>query len=238
MTDSTTLVSFGLAVSLLVMIPGPATLYIVTRSLDGGKEAGLASVLGISTGAMVHFFAAGLGLSAVLATSATAFSTVKYAGALYLIYLGIQKILSSSDDLVKQPKDANYSLFSEESISERSTLKELTGRRKSLSAVFLQGVVVSVLNPKAAIFFLAFLPQFLDPAAGPIWQQLIPLSAVFVCIGLAGDGTYALVAGKLRRWLTRNPLLLPAFWKRQKYVTGGTYIALGLAAATVTPSQK
>ena len=82
MIDSTTLISFGLAVSLLVMMPGPATLYIVTRSLDQGKQAGLASVLGISVGAIAHFFAAGLGLSAVLTTSATAFSAVKYAGAL------------------------------------------------------------------------------------------------------------------------------------------------------------
>lgn len=216
MTDSTTLVSFGLAVSLLVMVPGPATLYIVTRSLDRGKEAGLASVLGISVGAMVHFFAAGLGLSAVLMTSATAFSAVKYAGALYLIGLGVQKICSKADFPADQPAD------------------ELAVQKDSLLAIFRQGVVVNVLNPKAAIFFLAFLPQFLDPDAGPIWQQLIPLSVVFICIGLAGDSTYALIAGKLRHWLKRHPL----FWQRQKYVTGGTYIALGVAAATVAPGQK
>lgn len=210
MTHSTTLVSFGLAVSVLVAIPGPATLYIVTRSLDQGKQAGLASVLGISAGAMVHFFAAGLGLSAVLMTSAAAFAAVKYAGAFYLIYLGIQK-LRSSDVL--------------------SFASEI--RRDSLLTIFRQGVVVNVLNPKAAIFFLAFLPQFLDPA-GSVWRQLIPLSAVFICIGLAGDGTYALLAGKLRQWLKAHPLFL----RRQKYVTGGTYIALGVAAATVAPGQK
>lgn len=224
MTDSTTLVSFGLTVLLLVMIPGPATLYIVTRSLDKGKEAGLASVLGISAGAMVHFFAAGLGLSAVLMTSAAAFSAVKYAGALYLIYLGVQKILSCSNRSAEGVEDFGYSRVS----------GGLTGNRDSLLAVFWQGVVVNVLNPKAAIFFLAFLPQFLSPDTGPIWQQLIPLSAVFSCIGLAGDGTYALIAGKLRSWLRRHPLL----WRRQKYVTGGTYIALGVAAATISPGQK
>ena len=216
MADSTTLISFGLAVSLLVMIPGPATLYIVTRSLDQGRQAGLASVLGISAGAMVHFFAAGLGLSAVLMTSAIAFSVVKYAGALYLIYLGVQKILSEAEVQDSQ-------LTGDRSIEEDSFL-----------TIFRQGVVVNVLNPKAAIFFLAFLPQFLNPGAGPIWQQLIPLSVVFICIGFAGDGTYALLAGKLRQWLKSHPL----FWRRQKYVTGGTYIALGVAAATVAPGQK
>ena len=211
MIESTTLVSFGLAVSLLVMIPGPATLYIVTRSLDQGKQAGFASVLGISVGAIAHFFAAGLGLSAVLMTSAAAFSAVKYAGALYLIYLGIQKICS----------DERLSFDSEM-------------QKDSLLTIFRQGVVVNVLNPKAAIFFLAFLPQFLDSDAAPIWQQLVPLCFVFICVGLAGDGTYALLAGKLRQWIKRNPLFL----RRQKYVTGGTYIALGVVAATVAPGQK
>ena len=211
MIDSATLISFGLAVSLLVMIPGPATLYIVTRSLDQGKQAGIASVLGISVGAIAHFFAAGLGLSAILMTSAVAFSAVKYAGALYLIYLGIQKI--RSDEVLGFNSEVH---------------------KDSLLTIFRQGVVVNVLNPKAAIFFLAFLPQFIDPGAVPIWQQLIPLCLVFICIGLAGDGTYALLAGKLRQWLKSNPLFL----RRQKYVTGGTYIALGVAAATVAPGQK
>lgn len=224
MTDGTTLVSFGLAVLLLVAIPGPATLYIVTRSLDRGREAGLASVLGISVGAMVHFFAAGLGLSAVLMTSAAAFAAVKYAGAAYLIYLGVRKVLTEPDYPIAGSKDTGYV----------QSARGLTGNADSLFAIFWQGVVVNVLNPKAAIFFLAFLPQFIDLGAGPIWQQLIPLSAVFVCIGLAGDGTYALIAGRLRGWLKRHPL----FWRRQKYATGGTYIALGIAAATVGPSQK
>ena len=149
-------------------------------------------------------------------TSAAAFSAVKYAGALYLIYLGIQKIRSRSAFHYDQPSDG------------------LATNKDSLLTIFRQGVVVNVLNPKAAIFFLAFLPQFLDPDIGPMWQQLIPLSIVFVCIGFAGDSTYALIAGKLRQWLKRHPL----FWQRQKYVTGGTYIALGVVAATVAPGQK
>ncbi|MGB3301020.1 MAG: LysE family translocator [Phormidesmis sp.] len=211
MADSATLVSFGLAAAVLVAMPGPATLYIVTRSLDQGKQAGIASVLGISLGAMMHFFAAGLGLSAVLMTSATAFAAVKYAGALYLVFLGVQKLRS------------------------RETLMlEASVRKVSLLSVFRQGVVVNVLNPKAAIFFLAFLPQFLHPDQGPIWQQLLPLCAVFISIGFLGDSTYALIAGRMRRWLRRNPLFL----RRQKYVTGTTYIALGMVAAAVPSAHK
>ena len=211
MIELTTLISFGLAAAVLVAMPGPATLYIVTRSLDQGKQAGLASVLGISTGALVHFFAAGLGLSTILMTSVVAFQAVKYIGALYLIYLGVQKLLS------------NEVLSIEQVVVPRS-----------LTTIFYQGVIVNVLNPKAAVFFLAFLPQFIDPTVGPIWQQLIPLGCVFVCIGLAGDSTYALIAGKTRQWLSRNA----TFLRRQKYVVGTTYIALGMAAATVSPVRK
>ncbi|MEM6450225.1 MAG: LysE family translocator [Cyanobacteria bacterium P01_D01_bin.105] len=209
--DGATLVSFALAVAVLVGMPGPAMLYIVTRSLDQGQQAGLASVLGISVGSIAHFFAAGLGLSAVLMTSATAFSAVKYAGAAYLIYLGVRK-LRSNESLMLNNKT----------------------RKDSLLTIFRQGVVVNVLNPKAALFFLAFLPQFLDPSGGPIWQQLIPLAIIFVTIGFLGDSTYALIAGKIRCWILRNPLFL----RRQKYVTGGTYVALGMVAATVSPAQK
>ncbi|EDX86579.1 translocator protein, LysE family [Synechococcus sp. PCC 7335] len=211
MIDLTTLISFGLAAAVLVAMPGPATLYIVTRSLDQGRQAGLASVLGISTGSLVHFFAAGLGLSTILMTSVVAFQAVKYIGALYLIYLGVQKLLS------------NEVLSIEQVVAPRS-----------LTKIFYQGVVVNVLNPKAAVFFLAFLPQFIDPTVGPIWQQLIPLCCVFICIGLAGDSTYALIAGKTRQWLVQNA----SFLRRQKYVVGATYIALGMAAATVSPARK
>ena len=157
MIETATLMSFGLASAALVAMPGPATLYIVTRSLDQGKKAGLASVLGISTGAMVHFLAAGLGLSAILMTSATAFSAVKNAGAIYLIYLGIQKIRSKETLTLEQASES-----------------------QPLARIFYQGVIVNVLNPKAAVFSLAFLPQFIDPSRGPIWQQLMILSIVYV----------------------------------------------------------
>lgn len=211
MTESTTLISFAVASAALVALPGPATLYIVTRSLDQGRQAGFASVLGISVGAMVHFVAAGLGLSAVLATSVTAFSAVKYAGALYLIYLGIRKLRSDEQWLMAGAI-----------------------AQKPLLSIFRQGIVVNVLNPKAAMFSLAFLPQFLDPNLGPIWQQLVPLSLIFISIGLIGDGTYSLMAGQMRQWIGRHPLFL----RRQKYVTGGIYVALGVMTATVSPSHE
>lgn len=211
MVDSATLLSFGLASAALIVIPGPTMMYIVARSLEQGKQAGLASIWASFVAATVHFTAAGLGLSAILMTSATAYSVVKYAGVLYLLYLGIQKLRSQEV------------LSIDEAVS-----------KESLLTVFYQSVAVHTLNPKAAIFFLAFLPQFLDPARGPIWQQLIPLWLVYTGIGLGIDSSCAIVAGQVRQWIVQHPL----FMRREKYVTGGTYIALSLAAATASPSQK
>lgn len=161
--------------------------------------------------ATVHVTAAELGLSAILMTLATAFSVVKYTGVFYLLYLSVQKLRSQEV------------LFVEEAVS-----------KDTLSTVFYQSVAVHILNPKAAIFFLAFLPQFLEPARSPIWQQLIPLWFVYVSIGLSIDSACAIAAERLRQWIVRHPL----FMRREKYVTGGTYIALGLVAATTSPSQK
>lgn len=211
MIDATTLISFTFASAALIVVPGPTMMYIVARSIDQGKQAGLASIWASFVAATIHFTCAGLGLSAVLMTSAIAFSVVKYAGVLYLLYLGIQKL--RSQDLL--------------SVDEAIT-------KESLSTVFYQSIAVHVLNPKAAIFFLAFLPQFLDPNKGPLWQQLIPLWLIYASIGLCIDGSCAVVAGRVRQWMVRHPL----FVKREKYVTGGTYIALGLAAATASPAQK
>lgn len=211
MVDATTLLSFGLASAALIVVPGPTMMYIVARSIEQGKQAGLASIWASFVAATIHFISAGLGLSAILMTSATAFSVVKYAGVFYLLYLGIQKLRSQ----------------------ELLSMDEVVSKA-SLSTVFYQSVAVHTLNPKAAIFFLAFLPQFLDPARGPLWQQLVPLWLVYTSIGLCIDGSCAVVAGRVRQWMVRHPL----FVRREKYVTGGTYIALGLAAATASPSQK
>ena len=176
------------AVSLVVLlIPGPGVLYVVARSASQGYRAGVASVLGLSTGALVHVAAAAAGLSAILLTSATAFGIVKALGAGYLIYLGIRTIFAG-----------------------RPTACIGIPTPLSSYRLFTDGVVVSVFNPKIAIFFLAFLPQFIDPSRGPVPQQVLLLGFIYVALALMTDGAYALLAGRLRQWLSgrvmRGPL--------------------------------
>lgn len=197
-------VFFAAALALLVM-PGPAVMYIVARSVDQGRAAGLASVIGIEVGSLFHILAAALGLSAILATSALAFGVVKYAGAAYLVYLGIRKLW-----LDKAPDLAPEAVL-----------------RQGLPQVFAQGVVVNLLNPKTALFFFAFLPQFVDPARGAIAVQVLLLGAMFVGIATCTDSLYALVAGTLGGWLKQNRTFLSG----ERYVAGGTYIALGVVTA-------
>jgi threonine/homoserine/homoserine lactone efflux protein len=195
----------------VLVIPGPAVMYIVGRSIELGRRAGVLSALGISTGALVHVTAAALGLSALLVSSALAFSTVKYLGAAYLIYLGVQKLrrdepLTSTDALAPG----------------------------NLKRVFGQGVIVSVLNPKEALFFFAFLPQFVDPAHGPIRSQILFLGLLFVCMGMISDSLWGLSAGTVAQWLRGN-----SRWTRaQRYVSGGTLISLGLATAFAGSGSK
>ena len=211
MLDFSNLTLFVIASLALIVAPGPAVLYIVTKSIDQGRRAGIASVLGISAGTLVHIGAAALGISAILTTSATAFAVVKYLGAAYLIYLGIQKLRSPE-----------------------ALTKHQVGHERSLMAVFRQGIVVNILNPKGAIFFLAFLPQFIDPAKGPAWSQIVGLGLIFMSLALVSDGSYALVAGQIGNWLRSHRKFLGA----QRYVSGGTYIALGLVAASAGEGRK
>lgn len=205
MPDSHTLLVFAPVALGLLVVPGPAVLYIVTRSIDQGRLAGFVSVLGIHTGSVVHVAAAAFGLSAILASSAVAFSVVKYAGAAYLIVLGLRKLLR---------KDR------------RDELGEGSEPR-SLRRIFVQGVVVNVLNPKTALFFLAFLPQFVDVERGPVWLQMVLLGLTFILLGLISDGTYALVAARAGRWLRSSA----RFRSAQRSVSGGVYVSLGAAAA-------
>jgi threonine/homoserine/homoserine lactone efflux protein len=188
----------------LLVIPGPAVFYIVGRSIDQGRRAGVISALGIATGALVHVTAAALGLSALLVSSATAFSVVKYLGAAYLIYLGFEK-LYRGDSLTKSdaPEPAK------------------------LGRIFRQGVVVSVLNPKEALFFFAFLPQFVDYSGGSITAQILFLGLLFISMGVTSDTLWALTAGTLAQHLKRNTRWL----KVERYVSGGMLISLGLATA-------
>jgi threonine/homoserine/homoserine lactone efflux protein len=204
MPTPSTVAVFLLAAVALAVVPGPAVTYIVTQSIDQGRRAGLVSALGVATGGLVHVAAATVGLSALIASSAEAFTVVKLVGAAYLIAVGIRRILSRDED------DA----------AER-------GLRAPLAHVYRQGVVVNVLNPKTALFFLAFLPQFVDPDRGAVWPQVALLGTLFVLVAALSDMTYALVsdaiAGRLRRSGTGARL--------RRWLAGGIFVALGITAA-------
>jgi threonine/homoserine/homoserine lactone efflux protein len=205
MPEVHTLLLFAPVALALLVVPGPAVLYIVTRSIDQGRTAGFVSVAGIHVGSLVHVAAAAFGLSAILASSAVAFSVVKYAGAAYLIVLGVRKILGGDE----REEDADEA------------------PARSLRRIFGQGVVVNVLNPKTALFFLAFLPQFVDTGRGAVWLQMVVLGLTFIALGICSDGTYALVAARAGGWL-RSSL---RFRRTQRYVSGGIYLSLGAVAA-------
>src|SRR2546423_12706482 len=162
---------------LLVFMPGPNTLYIIVRSIQQGRKAGIVSSLGVQVGSLVHIAAAALGVSALLLSSALAFNVVKYAGAAYLIYLGVKTLLTK------------------EKVGPTQAVQ-----KASLSRAFCQGVVVNLLNPKTALFFFAFLPQFIDPARGRVAVQIILLGSILVLLGTLSDFVYALAAGGGGHW--------------------------------------
>jgi len=204
MPEPHTLLLFAATALLFAASPGPNFIYVLTRSLSYGRAEGLMSVLGIGTGALFHTLAAVLGLSALLATSALAFSVVKYAGAAYLVYLGVRTLLSRS----------------------AQTWDVVEGTRNH-AAAYRQGLVTMILNPKAALYFLAFLPQFVDPSRGTAAGQLLLFGviqtftevSVFVCL--------VLIAGLVSSWLRRSA----TFVRAQKWLAGCTYIALGTGLA-------
>ena len=201
MPDPSTLLVFAGASIAMLVFPGPSVIYIVTRSVEQGRRAGLVSMLGVEAGGLVHVAAAALGISAIVASSATAFSIVKYAGAAYLIYLGVQRWRGAGED---------------------------PGRGEPLprSALFRQGMVVNVLNPKTAIFFLAFLPQFVDPSMA-VAPQVLVLGAEFIAIAVISDGAYAVAAGTLGERVRRSAVANR--WVDR--AAGGALISLGGLAA-------
>jgi threonine/homoserine/homoserine lactone efflux protein len=205
MLDWSNLTLFFVAALALLLMPGPAVLYIVARSVDQGRIAGLVSALGVNVGILFHVAAAALGLSAVLVTSALAFHVVKYLGAAYLIYLGVRKIFFEHD----QPDALTHH------------------ERQPLSRIFSQGVVVNVLNPKTALFFFAFLPQFISPERGAVALQFLLLGLIFAGMAICSDSLYALLAGTAGQWLKGKP----GFMRKQRYFSGGIYLALGLTTA-------
>ena len=201
-----TLLAFSAATLVLLVIPGPAVMYIVTRSATQGQRAGLVSVVGIHVGTVVHVIAAMIGLSAVLAASATAFTVVRFAGAAYLVWLGIQSLRSY------RRNDHDRAAAAEP---------------RDLRRVFTDGVVLNTLNPKTAIFFLSFVPQFVDPASTRPVADIAVLGGLFIAIGLVTDGAYALAGGWLGDRLRRSPVLD----RRKDAVAGCSYLALGITTA-------
>jgi len=189
------------AALVLLAIPGPAVLYIIATSVEGGRRHGLLSVAGVHIGSLVHVVAAVAGLSALIVSSAIAFSTVKYVGAAYLVYVGIRKWLERDEP------------------AELEARPPRSGRR-----VFSQGIVVNVLNPKTALFFLAFLPQFIDRDR-TVWTQIAVLGLCWVALGLVSDGAYALAGGTIGRFIRRRR-------KAVRYASGGIFVGLGAVAAT------
>ncbi len=187
----------------LLVIPGPAVIYIVNRSVADGRQIGLAAVVGLELGTFMHVLAATVGLSAILATSENAFNVVKYLGASYLILIGLRT-------LTRKPEAISTSASS-----------------MTQSQAFRQGFIINMLNPKIALFFLSFLPQFIDPKISSNARQSLILGSVFVLCGFVIDGIYALTASSLREVLVKGKAL-PFI---QQYVAGVVFVLLGVAAA-------
>lgn len=203
MPDLNSLISFAVASVALLVIPGPAVIYIVNRSVADGRQIGLAAVIGLELGTFMHVLAATVGLSAILATSENAFNVVKYLGASYLILIGLRT-------LTRKPEAISTSASS-----------------MTQSQAFRQGFIINMLNPKIALFFLSFLPQFIDPNISSNARQSLILGSVFVLCGFVIDGIYALTASSLREVLVKGKAL-PFI---QQYVAGVVFVLLGVAAA-------
>ncbi|TRX54289.1 LysE family translocator [Fulvivirga sp. M361] len=200
---------FTTAAGLLIIMPGPAVLYIVAKSMERGHKAGVVSVLGISIGGLVHVIAAGFGLSALLVASATAFAILKYLGAFYLIFLGVKKLL--------EKKRYNQQVL-------------VTHSKTPLSRLFFEGVILNVFNPKTAIFFLAFLPQFISVEKGGVSSQIIFLGFLFIGIAVISDLIYVFLSAKIAGWLKNSPL----YGRIHQYISGGIYVLLGLMTFAIS----
>jgi threonine/homoserine/homoserine lactone efflux protein len=200
------------AAIVLLLIPGPAVLYIVGRSVAQGRTAGMVSVLGIHAATFIHVLAAALGLSVLLLSSALAFSIVKYAGAAYLIWLGLRKIFGPAENGGAKGEFTPYSHV----------------------RLFRDGFVVNLLNPKTALFFFAFLPQFVELGRGHVTMQITLLGLIFVLLGFCTDSAWALLAGTAGGWLKRSRNYL----RFERYGSGVLFIGLGLVAAFSGAEKK
>ena len=195
----------------LLAIPGPAVLYVVSRSIDQGRKAGLASVLGITSGTLVHITAAAVGLSSLVLASKVAFGAVRYVGAAYLVFLGVRRLLARTE---------------EEIVADRAP--------RPFRRLYVQGVVVNLLNPKTIVFIFAFIPQFVDVKAGHVWLQVILFGLTFAGLGLVSDSLYAVAAGSVGDRLRGSPGMA----RLERWFGGSVLIGLGLAAAVFSPNRS
>jgi threonine/homoserine/homoserine lactone efflux protein len=195
----------------LLAIPGPAVLYIVSRSIDQGRRAGFASVCGITTGTIVHVTLATVGLSSLVLASRIAFDTVRYAGAAYLIYLGVRRLLTRHVEADRRGRPPR-------------TMREL----------YTQGLIVNLLNPKTIVFIFAFIPQFVDVNAGHVWLQILLLGLTLAGLGFTSDSLYAVAAGTMADRLRGTPLIA----RVERWFGGAVLIGLGVAAAILAPHRS
>jgi threonine/homoserine/homoserine lactone efflux protein len=208
MIDSTRFFLFLTAAMLLAIAPGPGMLYVLARSLAGGKREGILSALGTFMGGMVHVFAAAMGISIILAKSATAFAVVKYVGAAYLCFLGVRMILDAR--------------------REKLSPEEIRQQIKRARNPLWQGIATEVLNPKTALFFLSFIPQFVNRANGHVFLQFVTLGTISVVLNTTADLVVIALAGPLGERIRSSA----TFRRRQRTVTGAIMIGLGTYLAT------
>jgi threonine/homoserine/homoserine lactone efflux protein len=207
-----TLAAFAATALVLLLIPGPAVLYIVSRSIEHGRRAGITATFGVHAGTLVHITAAAAGLSAILLSSSLAFGAVRIVGAAYLFYLGVRTILARADQGGAAP----------------------AARERRLGRIFRQGVLVNVTNPKTALFFFAFLPQFVDPNGAAVPEQIVVLGLTFALLGLVTDSAWGLLAGTAAGWVRGRSAVRSA----QRWVTGCVFIGLGVATALVGSERR
>jgi threonine/homoserine/homoserine lactone efflux protein len=200
---------FLVATVMLNLTPGPDMMYVLARSIGQGRVAGIVSVLGGSTGRLLHTLAAAFGLSALLLSSPRALDFIRYAGALYLVYLGLRA-------------------FTEREGASREGASPLVQpERASLRSIYRQGFITNALNPTVALFFLAFLPQFVDSARGPVAGQMILLGLVFTASATFWSAGVAMLAGSVGNWLSRHPRA----WRAQRMIMGVVFVSLGVRLA-------
>ena len=203
---------FLIAALVLLITPGPAVFYIVARSVQQGSWAGIVSAAGVVTGGFIHVVAGTVGLSGLVLSSPIAFATVKYFGALYLIYLGFRAFF-------KNNRASDFNIHS---------------KSIRLGRVYRDGLVVNLFNPKTILFFIAFLPQFVDSTRGNPGMQFLLLGTIMVSMGLVTDSIYAAVAGKAKQWLRKSNNRL----SYHQWFAGTVYLGLGILTLLVSPARQ